>query len=101
MWNPRHPAAVGLYRLQNFKPKPSKRRCTDARAEIRFFKSAQADFHSLERFSSVPAVELSGNGRSEYSKIPPGGPSARTDGDPLGRMEFPRFDLFLVLDLVF
>ena len=55
----------------------------------------------LERFSSVPAVELSGNGRSEYSKILPGGPSARTDGDPLGRMEFPRFDLFLVLDLVF
>ena len=46
-------------------------------------------------------MELSRNGRSEYSKIPPGGPSARTDGDPLGRMEFPRFDLFLVLDLVF
>ena len=46
MWNPRNPAAVGLYRLQNFKPKPSKRRCTDARAEIRFFKSARALFFS-------------------------------------------------------
>ena len=34
----------------------------------------------LERFSSVPAVELSGNGHSEYSKIPLGGPSARTNG---------------------
>ena len=50
--------------------------CT--RPEI--FKFALANFHPLERFSSVPAVELSGNGRSEYSKIPLGGPSARTDG---------------------
>ena len=54
----------------------------------------------LERFSQFPAVELSGNGCSEHSQNPLGGPSARTDGDPLGRMEFPRFDLFLVLDLV-
>ena len=55
----------------------------------KIYKFARVDFYPLGRFSLVPAVELSGNGRSEYSKI------------PLGRMEFPRFDLFLVLDLVF
>ena len=71
--------------------------CT--RPEI--FKSARADFHPLERFSSVLAMELLGIIRSEKQLFSPGGPSARTDGDPLGRMEFSRFDLFLVLDLVF
>ena len=68
---------------------------------LEIFKSTRANFHPLERFSSVPAVELSGNGRSEYSKIPLGGPSARTDGNSLRQMKFPIFALFLVLDLVF
>ena len=55
----------------------------------------------LERFSSVPAVELSGNGRSEYSKISLGGRTARAIAHLLGRIDFPGFALFLVLDLVF
>ena len=42
----------------------------------------------LECFSSVPVVELSGNGRSEYSKIPLGGRTARAVAHPLGRMGF-------------
>ena len=85
-WNPRNPAAVGLYRLQNFKSKPSKRRCTDARAEIRFFKSARADFHPLERFSSVPAVKLSGIIRSEKQLFPPGPNPLGGLANPLGRI---------------
>ena len=71
--------------------------CT--RPEI--YKSARADFHPLKCFSSVHAVVLLGNGRSEYSKIPLRGRTARTVAHPLGRIDFPGFALFLVLDLVF
>ena len=45
-------------------------------------------------FSSVPAVNLSGIIRSEKQLFSPKGPTARMDGDPLGRMDFPSLALF-------
>ena len=66
----------------------ARKRRTYGRARVPRF------LNPLERFSQFPAVELLGNGRSEHSQNP-------SEAHPLGRMEFPRFDLFLVLDLVF
>ena len=81
--------------------KPKKRRAYGRAHVPKPNKSARMDFHPLGRFSSVPAVKLSGIIRSEKQLFSPRGPSAWTDGDPLGRMDFPDFALFLVLDLVF
>ena len=94
---PCNPAVVGLYRLQDFKPKLSKRHYTDAHAKLGKTQSARADSAPFGRFNLVPEFQLSGTICSERVKFSLGPPSARADGlnRPDGWRQFTWFLLFL------
>ena len=103
-WIPRAGSFASLNRHDMDLGKPKKRRPYGHARVPRLNKSARADFHPLGRFSSVPAVNLSGIIRSEkinfFARRPirsEGWGSARRDFSAF----FSGFALFLVLNPVY